>query len=106
MRACVLPPSLVSEYRKRVDAKKTKATKKRKMTSVADVEEKDTQPSLLSQLLDSREKKKSETKKMKERINHEACTCPRSIPLVHRMMYLSHGCVATLTLNSSPPYDR
>ena len=61
---------------------------------------------MLSQLLDSREKKKRETKEMKERINQEACSCPRMITLVHTMMYMSNGCVATLTLKSYPTYDR
>ena len=43
-------------------------------TSAADVEEQDKPPSLLSQLLNSREKKKSETNDMKERINKKACS--------------------------------
>ena len=69
-----LPPLLVNEYRKRVAAGNKTEPGKRMKTSAADVEEQDKPPSLLSQLLNSREKKKSETNDMKERINKKACS--------------------------------
>ena len=69
-----LPPLLVNEYRKRVAAGNKSEPRKRMKTSAADVEEQDEQPSLLSQLLNSREKKKRETQDMKERINKKACS--------------------------------